>query len=536
MIKTLIGLRLKELGHLLTSRTMAKGKGKGMKILVALLMAYCAVVFLGMFGGMFYMMCAPFVQLNLSWLYFAMAGIMAGMLCFVGSIFFTQSLIFESRDNELLLSMPIKPSVILFSRVGTLFLLNFGYSLVITLPCIAVWIWEQGFNPALLLRYAAFMLLLPLLPAALSCAAGWGIALISSRMRSKNLVSLVLSGTALAAYFYVCFNAQDLLMRLLQNGEALANAIQTVLPPFYAMGMAVTGDIMSMLMTVLWCLAPMALVYALLSRSFLHIATMKRGAKQVKYKGGAMESASATWTLTRKELRRYTCNYMYTMNGAIGALMSVILSVVLAVKRDLLDSILSMFFLTGLPLQEWLGGIVCAMLCLLTSMNMLSAASISIEGKNLWLMQSLPLPAGKILLPKALAQMIICVPAALVAGVVTGIALEADTATRMALIVLPVLVAVFMSLLGVFFNLLLPRFDYNNDVVAIKSGMSSGLTMFAGMGIVALPVIIYAVVLKGRAAMNIIFLGYGILLALGCGVLYYYLARAAQKRFANLGQ
>lgn len=536
MIKTLIRLRLRELGHQMTKRTIAGGKGKAMKILFAVLMAYCAVVFLGMFGGMFYLMCEPFAQLQLSWLYFAMAGILAAMLCFIGSIFFTQSLIFESHDNELLLSMPIKPSAILFSRVGTLLVINLGYSLIITLPCIVVWVWLQSFDALLVLRFIVCALLLPVLPTALSCLVGFVIALISSRMRSKNLVSLVLSGAAMAAYFYVCFNAQELLMRLLQNGEALAAAIEKVLPPFYALGMAVEGNLLQLLFWVLWCLIPMALVYALLSKAFLHIATMKRGAKKVKYKGGEQTSSSAMWALTRKEMRRYTCNAMYTLNGAIGTIMSVLLSVMLLVKRDLVHVILSQFAITGLPLETWLGGIMCAMLCLLTSMNMLSAASISIEGKNLWLMQSLPLPAGRILLPKALAQMVICVPPALIAGAVMAFAIRADAVTALAVVMLPGLVAVFMALFGVVLNLLLPRFDYAGDVMAIKSGMSSGLTMFGGMGIVALPVIVYALIFKGGISLSFVYLGYGILLALGCFLLYYYLTRGAQKRFANLGQ
>ena len=536
MIKTLIRIRLKELGHQMTRRTIAGGKGKAMKILFAVLMAYCAVVFLGMFGGMFYLMCEPFVSLQLSWLYFAMAGILAAMLCFIGSIFFTQSLIFESRDNELLLSMPIKPSAILFSRVGTLFVLNLGYSLIITLPCIVVWVWLQGFHFLLIARYLLCTLLLPVLPTALSCLVGFVIALITSRMRSKNLVSLVLSGAAMAGYFYVCFNAQELLMRLLQNGEALAAAIEKVLPPFYALGAAVEGNALQLLVWALWCIVPMIAAYALLSKSFIRIATSKRGMKKVKYKGEKQSSSSVLWALTRKEMRRYTANAMYTLNGAIGALMSLLLSAAMLVKRDLVDLILSQFAITGLPMETWLGGIMCAMLCLMTSMNMLSAASVSIEGKNLWLMQSLPLPAGKILLPKALAQIVICVPPALISGVAVAVAVSADAITALALVLLPALVAVFMSFVGVCLNLLLPRFDYAGDVVAVKSGMSSGLTLFGGMGIVALPVIVYALIFKGSIPLPLVYLGYGILLALGCLMMYYYLSRGAQKRFDALGQ
>ena len=106
----------------------------------------------------------------------------------------------------------------------------------------------------------------------------------------------------------------------------------------------------------------------------------------------------------------------------------------------------------------------------------------------------------------------------------------------LAVIVLPVLVGIFQALFGVVMNLLMNRFDYANDVVAIKSSMASGITMFAGVGVVALPVILYAVVLKASFALSYLYPACGIVLALSCFLMYYYLTHGAQKRFDMLGQ
>ena len=56
MIKTLIVLRLKDLGDKLLRRTRGGGKTKAMRMLIALLAVYCVVVFLGLFGGLFYLL------------------------------------------------------------------------------------------------------------------------------------------------------------------------------------------------------------------------------------------------------------------------------------------------------------------------------------------------------------------------------------------------------------------------------------------------------------------------------------------------
>jgi hypothetical protein len=91
MIKTLIVLRLKELGDKLLRRTRGGGKSKAMKVLFAALVLYCIVAFLGMFGGMFYLLCEPFATMDLAWLYFALAGVLCAVLCFFSTIFFSFS-------------------------------------------------------------------------------------------------------------------------------------------------------------------------------------------------------------------------------------------------------------------------------------------------------------------------------------------------------------------------------------------------------------------------------------------------------------
>ena len=136
MLKILLKIRLKALADSLFNRQRrGKSGGKGMKALLIFLLIYCVVVFGGMFGMMFYAMYEPFQMLDMGWLYYSLCGVLATMLCFVGSVFFTQSTLYDAKDNELLLSMPIPSGVILGSRMALLLLLNYGYSLLLTVAC-----------------------------------------------------------------------------------------------------------------------------------------------------------------------------------------------------------------------------------------------------------------------------------------------------------------------------------------------------------------------------------------------------------------
>ena len=66
--------------------------------------------------------------------------------------------------------------------------------------------------------------------------------------------------------------------------------------------------------------------------------------------------------------------------------------------------------------------------------------------------------------------------------------------------------------------------------------MSTLITMFGGMGVVALPVILYAAVFKASFPPVWIQAAYALLLAIASAVMYDYLANRAENAFAKLNQ
>ena len=135
MFSALLRAQFASLWASLTRNTTGKRKksaGKG--VLVAILFIYIIGCFFFMFGGMFYALAEPLSMLGLGWFYFALAGIVAAALCFIGSVFMAQQQLFNAKDNELLLAMPIPPSYILGSRMAALLLVNYAFELVVFIP------------------------------------------------------------------------------------------------------------------------------------------------------------------------------------------------------------------------------------------------------------------------------------------------------------------------------------------------------------------------------------------------------------------
>ena len=122
MLKNLILIRLQSVlsGMFSQENSRSKNRGSGTKILLGILFLYVFAMFLLLFGQIFLTIRDVFVQLEMTWLYFGFMGLMVFLLGFIGSVFLTQTQLFEARDNEMLLSMPITPRCILASRMISL--------------------------------------------------------------------------------------------------------------------------------------------------------------------------------------------------------------------------------------------------------------------------------------------------------------------------------------------------------------------------------------------------------------------------------
>ena len=186
-------------------------------------------------GMMFDMLAAPLHEAGLDWFYFAIGALSAFALSFIGSVFTAQQQLFNARDNELLLAMPIPPRLILGSRMATLLVLNYALELVMLIPVGIVWGMNVGFSATGLVGFVVCLILLPLLVLTFTCLIAWILAAVSSRMRNKTIITMALYLLFLAAYFYIYMNFSNLLNELVANGAALAGGMSAVYP-IYAFG------------------------------------------------------------------------------------------------------------------------------------------------------------------------------------------------------------------------------------------------------------------------------------------------------------
>ena len=480
MLLRLIKLRLQNIFSNMTAR---KKNGKGMLVLFALLMIYGLGSFVFLFYQMFGVIAGTLAAAPpYHWFYFALVGLLSFGLSFFFTAFTAKSELFEAKDNELLLSMPIKPRTILLSRMAILLGLEYLISLLVMAPAGAAWFRTVGLDVTQLVLYIVGSVFLPLISASIACVVGWLLALLTAHARNKTLVTMIFSLGFLALYFFVYFNAQRYITSLLQNYQSVASGMTGWGFLFYWYGRGIAEPHwLFFLLVALLAVAVFTAAYLLLGRGFLKVSSSenlkKRRTGELALRSGKLSSA-----LLRKEFKRFTSSALYMLNCGLGLILIVIAAVALFLKADAVRDLLPRVQGMGLPLTDPdFALIVSLMTSLFCSMNAITAPSISLEGNTLWILRSAPIPSGAILAAKLKLHVLLCAGPTLLLSAAAGYVLRAGVLGWIVLLVVPQMFVLLEGVFGLMMNLCFPKLDWTNEAVPIKQSASVILTMLPMM-------------------------------------------------------
>ena len=228
-----------------------KNRARSKAGIIGYILLFVAIM-AGMLGGMFTALslnlCAPLSAAGMDWLYFSLMGLLAILLGTFGSVFNTFSCMYLSKDNDLMLSLPIPVKALMASRLLTVYLMGVMYSIVVILPAVIVYWVMASVSVGVIFGSLLLMLLISVFILTLSCALGWVVAKISLKLKNKSFITVIVSLAFFGGYYFFCFKAQNLLQELLANAAGYAAKIKGAAYPLYLFGRVGTGDGAAMLM------------------------------------------------------------------------------------------------------------------------------------------------------------------------------------------------------------------------------------------------------------------------------------------------
>ena len=475
MLKALIKKQLMEVNTWLLQdkkkgTQRSKGGILGYVILYMFLFGVLGMLFFGMGIGLG----EPMHNMGLDWLYFSMMGMMALLLGLFGSVFNTSATLYQAKDNGLLLSMPIPPRYILMVRLFGVWMWSFIYVALAFLPALLAYWMFCAVSPAAVICGLLVMVLLSFLILALACALGWVVAKISARTRHKSIITMILSLLFFVAYYYVYFRINTILQAIIANAQTAGRVISKILP-IYWMGKASAGDFLNLLLFALVVCACLGVAVIVMSRTFLTMATASENTGKKEYRKTGMKSSGVNGALLKRELRHFTSSAIYMMNCGLGCVIFPVLGILALVKADMLRNLANMMEMGDLLLP-----IACGVLCMCASMDAISAPSVSLEGKNLWLAQSLPVEPWQVLKAKLGLHLMIGEPPVMFCALCVGLALKLTVAECVLLVVLPALFVLLSGVFGLAVNLKCPNLTWTAEAVPVKQSLSVTLTLFGG--------------------------------------------------------
>lgn len=385
----------------------------------ALLIFAFVLLMVGVIGGMFFalsmVLCEPMSAVGMDGMYFALMGFTSVFLGAFGSVFNTFSSLYLSKDNDLLLSMPVPVNAIMVSRLLSVYLMGLMYSSAVILTAVL--------------------------------------------------------------------------------------------------------------------LALSIVVWLVLSRSFLNIATSSGYTERKVYREKLAKQKSIPQALLSKEFGRFLGSPNYMLNCGLGTLLLLIAGITLLWKGTTMIVVLESIFAGR---DGAVQVILCVLICMVISMNDMSAPSVSLEGKSIWLAQSLPVEPWAVLEAKLRMQLILTGIPTLFCVACAMVIMPGSLAENVLFLLWAASAVLFLDLLGLFLGVRMPNLTWTNETAPIKQSACVAVTMFSGFAYTALIGGLYLLTKAGHWGFSVyigIFTGVTLIV---CVLLYRWLKREGSKWFANL--
>lgn len=481
-IFNLTNLQLKNLYGINVFRFSKDKKEKRNK--AALAMSYLIIIVMAaVYVGM---MTYGYVVIGLAEVLPAYLIMLSSLIILFFSIFKSGSIIFQKNAYDILASLPISHSAIVVSRFLRMYVENVVMTFVVMIPAMGVYGVMVRPGISFYLIGLIVTIFIPFIPITISTFLGALITAIASRMQHKSLVNVVLSILMMAGIMLgtsqMAALEDEISVELLQNIlEIMLTAIESIYPPAVWLGSAMlTGDFYVCFICVIGGLLLFTVVMAIISVNYEWISRglYSTNAKH-DYQMEHLKRNSVLGALYRREMRRYFSSSVYVTNTIIGPIMAVVFSVAAAAfgLEQIQAGMEVTIDITGAA-PFILAGIFCIMPTTCTS--------VSMEGKEWWIVKSLPIKAKDVLDSKLLLNLSLVLPFFVVSEILFVIAIKPNMTEFLWMLVIPIIMILFACVFGIAVNLKMPVFDWENEVTIVKQSASAFIGGIGGFFIVLL--------------------------------------------------
>ena len=321
---------------------------------------------------------------------------------------------------------------------------------------------------------------------------GWLIAKVATHLgRYKTLVIILLFLAGFAGYMFLISQLEGGIMALFNDPEAISEGLGGFMPA-YAFGKACLGSPLHGIIFFIISVALFALVYWVLTITFNKILMTNNKGKAITSNKRQDKQKSVNATLIKREFKHYLSNAMYILNSSLGYIFLPIVGILALVNHDAIQVAIHNMAVDGAGdgvSPEALEAMIKALLPIviffavgfLGGTSVITAPSVSLEGKKISVLQAFPIHMKQVLWSKIEFHCLIALPFVIPSVIMVGIGLGLEILDLIIVTILSAIMVFFFGVFGLACNLKYPMLNWTNENVALKQSMSVIFCMLVGV-------------------------------------------------------
>ena len=468
----------------------------GLIILYAMIMAYFIANCIG-YGHYGLIDAAP-----------VLCAVSISILAFFLTFFKTNGYLFNFKEYDMLMSLPFEAKTVAACK--------FMYMYAKSLP------WYMSISVAMMIGYGIYArpaaytyilwivlsLFLPIIPMLAASFLGFLIARISAGFRKTNIIQTVLAILVVLFSFSIRFILEDMFRNdktedvLNQMSAITDNAAGIYFPARWFADAITKNSISGAMLLAGVSVILFTAVFVIVGRSYRNInSSLKNHAASRNYKMTAQKTRSVLNSIAFKEFRRFTGSTAYMVNGGMGQILCVITGIlILIIGFDNVIAIVTQ----GAPINaDMLSPAIPLVVYFFIGMVATTACSPSLEGKNYWIVKSLPISTGTLYKGKMLFNMYITVPFMTFGILCLCISAKVPVIETLLYIILGFALCAFSTTWGCVCGVKHLKLDWENEIEVIKQSAAVAIYLFPNM-IVTMLLVVAVVILGTRMSHNLI--------------------------------
>ena len=440
--------------------------------------------------------------------YFGMAEAVPGIpatiifaLSFFLTLFKAHGILFGYKEYDMLMSMPFTVKNVVSSRFLFMYFDNLKWTCVLSFSSLIGYIIGGKPSGLSVIIWVVLTFFLPVIPMLIAVFISALIGGIGAGFKHKNIVLTILTFILVIPLFFVRFFIEDTIKNnkieevVTGSADAFSNASGFIPTAKWFSDAVNDHSIVAVILIFAISITAYEVFFFIFSRFYKGINSKLSESRtsKARVKDTDFKARSVVMSVCIKEAKRFTGSVAYMTNIGMGAVMSVVFGIaILFINVNKMISSMA-----GMEVD--LSGVAAALVVpvlvyFFTGMVPSTACSMSLEGKNYWIMQSLPLKMMDVLKGKMLFNIFLFLPVGLFATVMSCISLKASPVEVIVALCYTVAVNLFSTAFGMLVGVKNMQLDWENEIQVIKQGraVASYLlpnmfgTMLIGGGAVAI--------------------------------------------------